>query len=47
MKPKILTTLITYDRAQFTGDLVAGMTVAMVALPLSGAIAIASGAGPE
>ncbi len=47
MKPKILTTLATYDRAQFTGDLVAGMTVAMVALPLSLAIAIASGAGPE
>ena len=47
MKPEILTTLATYDRAQFTGDLVAGMTVAMVALPLSLAIAIASGAGPE
>ena len=47
MKPKILTTLKTYDRAQFTADLLAGMTVAMVALPLSLAIAIASGAGPE
>ncbi|HEY9037386.1 MAG TPA: SulP family inorganic anion transporter [Roseovarius sp.] len=47
MKPKILTTLKTYDRQQFAGDLVAGMTVAMVALPLSLAIAIASGAGPE
>ncbi|MEZ5721775.1 MAG: SulP family inorganic anion transporter [Paracoccaceae bacterium] len=47
MKPKLLTTLATYDRAQFAGDLVAGVTVAMVALPLSLAIAIASGAGPE
>ncbi len=47
MKPKILTTLATYDRDQFLGDLIAGVTVAMVALPLSLAIAIASGAGPE
>ena len=47
MKPKILTTLATYDRQQFTGDLIAGVTVAMVALPLSLAIAIASGAAPE
>lgn len=47
MKPKILTTLTTYDRRQFTSDLIAGVTVAMVALPLSLAIAIASGAGPE
>ena len=47
MKPKILTTLATYDRQQFTADLIAGITVAMVALPLSLAIAIASGAGPE
>lgn len=47
MKPKILTTLSTYDRKQFAGDVIAGVTVAMVALPLSIAIAIASGAGPE
>ena len=47
MTPKILTTLKTYDRDQFTSDLIAGVTVAMVALPLSLAIAIASGAGPE
>jgi SulP family sulfate permease len=47
MKPKILTTLATYDRQQFSSDLIAGVTVAMVALPLSLAIAIASGAGPE
>ncbi len=47
MKPKILTTLATYDRHQFASDLMAGITVAMIALPLSLAIAIASGAEPE
>ncbi|WP_333684475.1 SulP family inorganic anion transporter [Pontibaca methylaminivorans] len=46
MKPKILTTLARYDGRQFGADLVAGFTVAMVALPLSLAIAIASGAEP-
>lgn len=46
MKPKILTTLQGYDRATLTGDVLAGLTVAMVALPLSLAIAIASGADP-
>ena len=46
MTPKILTTLKTYDRPQFQADLFAGITVAMVALPLSLAIAIASGADP-
>jgi SulP family sulfate permease len=46
MKPKILTTLQDYDRGQFLADLLAGVTVAMVAIPLSLAIAIASGADP-
>jgi len=46
MKPKILTTLQTYSRGLFLADLMAGLTVAMVALPLSLAIAIASGADP-
>ena len=47
MKPKILTTLRDYDAATFRADLIAGVTVAMVALPLSLAIAIASGAAPQ
>lgn len=47
MKPKILTTLRGYTLAGFSADFLAGVTVAMVALPLSLAIAIASGAGPE
>jgi len=46
MKPKILTTLQGYSRALFAADLFAGISVAMVALPLSLAIAIASGADP-
>ncbi|TPE48295.1 SulP family inorganic anion transporter [Amaricoccus solimangrovi] len=46
MKPKILTTLPHYSFPAFTADAIAGVTVAMVALPLSLAIAIASGANP-
>ncbi|MDK3073929.1 SulP family inorganic anion transporter [Sedimentitalea sp. JM2-8] len=46
MTPILLTTLRTYDRQTFLADLLAGLTVAMVALPLSLAIAIASGADP-
>ena len=47
MTPKILTTLSAYSWPLFIRDTLAGITVAMVALPLSLAIAIASGAGPE
>lgn len=46
MKPKLLTTLRGYRPNQFRADVLAGVTVAMVAIPLSLAIAIASGAGP-
>ncbi len=46
MKPKILTTFQSYDGSTFRADVLAGITVAMVALPLSLAIAIASGASP-
>tara|TARA_R110002020_G_scaffold135469_2_gene302449 strand:- start:11363 stop:12628 length:1266 start_codon:yes stop_codon:yes gene_type:complete len=46
-QPKILTTLHTYSWQLFVSDLLAGATVAMVALPLSLAIAIASGADPD
>lgn len=47
MKPKLLTTLIGYTGRLFLRDGVAGVTVALVALPLSIAIAIASGATPK
>ena len=46
MKPKLLTTLPGYTSRLFVGDLFAGVSVAMVAIPLSIAIAIASGAPP-
>lgn len=45
-QPKIFTTLQSYSWSLFISDLLAGATVAMVALPLSLAIAIASGADP-
>ena len=47
MKPKLLTTLKDYSWRLFVSDTVAGITVALVALPLSIAIAIASGATPR
>lgn len=46
VKPKILTTIRDYSWSQFGADALAGVTVALVALPLSIAIAIASGAPP-
>ena len=46
MKPKLLTTLPQTTPALLGADLLAGVTVAMVAIPLSIAIAIASGAPP-
>ncbi|MDQ2093273.1 SulP family inorganic anion transporter [Rhodalgimonas zhirmunskyi] len=46
MKPKILSTLPGYSRPDFVADMLAGISVALVALPLSLAIAIASGADP-
>ncbi|ABI77426.1 inorganic anion transporter, sulfate permease (SulP) family [Hyphomonas neptunium ATCC 15444] len=46
MTPKLFTTLKTYTPKLFAADAFAGVTVAMVALPLSLAIAIASGADP-
>jgi len=46
--PKLVTVLREgYDFGALRADLVAGLTVAIVALPLSMAIAIASGAPPE
>lgn len=47
VKPKILTTIVGYTPRQFGADALAGVTVALVALPLSIAIAIASGAPPQ
>ncbi len=46
-KPKILTTIQTYTKEQFVNDLIAGFIVSIIALPLSIALAIASGCTPE
>jgi sulfate permease, SulP family len=46
-KPKIADTLKNYTRRQFTKDLIAGLIVGIVALPLAIAFAIASGVSPE
>src|SRR5690348_1518335 len=46
--PKLVTVFQEgYDRASFKADIFAGLTVAIVAMPLSMALAIASGVGPE
>lgn len=48
LTPKFVTVLREgYRASQLRADLIAGITVAIVALPLSMAIAIASGVGPE
>ncbi|WP_269139872.1 SulP family inorganic anion transporter, partial [Streptococcus gallolyticus] len=47
IKPKLFSTLKNYTSAQFAKDLVAGIIVAIIALPLSIALAIASGVNPE
>src|ERR671910_2136311 len=46
-KPKIIGTLKNYTSQQFTKDLVAGIVVGIVALPLAIAFAIASGVTPD
>ncbi len=45
--PKLVTTLRSYDRTQFSADVTAGIIVGIVALPLAIAFAIASGVAPE
>ena len=46
-KPKLFDTLKNYKRQQFSKDLLAGIIVGIVALPLAIAFAIASGVSPE
>lgn len=47
LKPMLLTCMKTYSREQFVKDVTAGIIVAIIALPLSIALALASGVGPE
>lgn len=45
--PKLFTTMKDYTREQFIKDVIAGIIVAIIALPLSIALALASGVTPE
>ncbi|MCI6060091.1 MAG: SulP family inorganic anion transporter [Dorea sp.] len=47
MQPMLFTTLKNYKKEQFVKDVIAGIIVAIIALPLSIALALASGVGPE
>ena len=47
LKPMLLTCMKTYSREQFVKDVTAGIIVAIIALPLSIALALASGVGPK
>ncbi len=47
LKPKLFSTLKDYNKDQFVRDLIAGVIVGIVALPLAIAFAIASGVSPE
>ena len=46
-QPKLFTAFRSYSKKQLLNDLVAGLIVAIIALPLSIALAIASGVSPE
>ncbi|MBR1861227.1 MAG: sulfate permease [Lachnospiraceae bacterium] len=47
LKPMLFSNMKEYSAAQFAKDLVSGLIVAIIALPLSIALALASGVGPE
>ncbi len=47
IKPMLFSTLKDYDKSKFVKDIIAGIIVAIIALPLSIALAIASGVSPE
>ena len=46
-QPKLFSTIRQYSGKKFVSDFVAGVIVAIIALPLSIALAIASGVSPE
>jgi len=46
-KPKIVSAIRSYDKKSFSSDLMAGIIVGIVALPLAIAFGIASGVSPE
>lgn len=47
LKPKLLSVMKTYNKQQFVKDVISGIIVAIIALPLSIALALASGVNPE
>ena len=47
LKPMLFSVMKTYDGKKFVTDVVSGIIVAIIALPLSIALALASGVGPE
>ena len=47
LKPKLFSVMKTYSRGQLVKDIVSGVIVAIIALPLSIALALASGVTPE
>lgn len=47
LKPKLFSVIKNYDGKQFAKDVVSGIIVAIIALPLSIALALASGVAPE
>lgn len=47
LKPKLFSVMKNYSKEQFIKDVVAGIIVAIIALPLSIALALASGVRPE
>lgn len=47
LKPKLFSVMKTYTKQQFAKDVISGIIVAIIALPLSIALALASGVGPE
>lgn len=47
LKPKLFSVMKTYTKKQFATDVVSGIIVAIIALPLSIALALASGVGPQ
>lgn len=47
LKPKLFSVMKTYSKEQFVKDVIAGIIVAIIALPLSIALALASGVTPE
>lgn len=47
LKPKFFTDIKNYSKAQLLKDVIAGIIVAIIVLPLSIALALASGVAPE